>query len=364
MRHFPLPPRLGFRWFASDEGVLGRTLNIGFGRDARRRSLERRSPVRAAARETRGSRNRPASFAIITFPTWSGFVYSRMDAASAAEDLYRRIRTSRRARANARPADFAAHSRRRKCLGVLPRQRPRISCAISTAEFPRDPEMRALTVSEALRDATEVATVEGIVPGSWINANFDVWIGDKEDVTAWELLGAARDFYAEQLARRKRGDPGAPTEAQLAAAFEALLMAEGSDWCWWFGPEHSSANDDEFDAFFRQLLSEVLSEPGPRSPRRIGRAHQAKVRAGARRPALGVSRCARGRARIELLRMAGRGALLRPSAGTVPCTAGFTWLNQFRYGFSRERFYIRVDAVEGALAAFAGRGISHHLARR
>src|SRR5205807_4232366 len=24
---------LGFRWFASDEGVLGRTLNIGFGRD-------------------------------------------------------------------------------------------------------------------------------------------------------------------------------------------------------------------------------------------------------------------------------------------------------------------------------------------
>ena len=25
---------LGFRWFATDEGVLGRTFNIGFGRDS------------------------------------------------------------------------------------------------------------------------------------------------------------------------------------------------------------------------------------------------------------------------------------------------------------------------------------------
>ncbi len=60
--------------------------------------------------------------------------------------------------------------------------------------------------------------------------------------------------------------PSAPTEEQLARAFEALLAAEGSDWCWWFGPEHSSANDAEFDAFFRKLLSEVYRELGSEAP--------------------------------------------------------------------------------------------------
>ena len=30
-------------------------------------------------------------------------------------------------------------------------------------------------------------------------------------------------------------------------ACEELLIAEGSDWCWWYGPEHESANREEFD---------------------------------------------------------------------------------------------------------------------
>src|SRR5260370_13288680 len=64
----------------------------------------------------------------------------------------------------------------------------------------RDADIRALTVSEALREASEIATVQGIAPGSWINANFDVWIGHKEDIAAWELLARAREFSARHLA--------------------------------------------------------------------------------------------------------------------------------------------------------------------
>src|SRR5205085_401139 len=115
-------------------------------------------------------------------------------------------------------------------------------------------------------EASEIPTARGIAPGSWINANFDVWIGDKEDIAAWELLARAREFYGRQLARHERGEAGAPKAEQLSAAFEALLMAEGSDWCWWFGPEHSSANDAEFDAFFRQLLSEAYQSLGVDAP--------------------------------------------------------------------------------------------------
>src|SRR5216683_312963 len=56
---------------------------------------------------------------------------------------------------------------------------------------------------------------------------------------------------------RKQGRADAPTETALNLAFESLLAAEGSDWCWWFGPEHSTANDAEFDALYRKHLTAI-----------------------------------------------------------------------------------------------------------
>jgi hypothetical protein len=47
------------------------------------------------------------------------------------------------------------------------------------------------------------------------------------------------------------------SEEQRRLAFEELLIAEGSDWCWWYGPEHDSANRIEFDQLFRSHLANV-----------------------------------------------------------------------------------------------------------
>ena len=58
--------------------------------------------------------------------------------------------------------------------------------------------MSALSVCEAL-DLIEPAPLTGIFPGSWINANFDVWIGASEDNRAWEFLLDAREAYAAAL---------------------------------------------------------------------------------------------------------------------------------------------------------------------
>src|SRR3981189_3151146 len=51
-----------------------------------------------------------------------------------------------------------------------------------------DPDFRALTAREAIEAAGEIPVNAGIFPGSWINANFDVWIGHSEDVQAWDYL--------------------------------------------------------------------------------------------------------------------------------------------------------------------------------
>ena len=96
------------------------------------------------------------------------------------------------------------------------------------------------------------------MPGSWINANFNVWIGAPEDNRAWDYLHHARDYYARNAARA--------SEAQRQLAFDEILIAEGSDWNWWYGPEHHSANDRDFDELYRKHLSNVYQVLGATAP--------------------------------------------------------------------------------------------------
>ena len=54
---------------------------------------------------------------------------------------------------------------------------------------------------------------------------------------------------------------------EIEKAYEEILIAEGSDWYWWFGDDHSSENDAEFDRLFRQHITNVyhfLDKPGSR----------------------------------------------------------------------------------------------------
>jgi hypothetical protein len=86
--------------------------------------------------------------------------------------------------------------------------------------------------------------LNGIFPGSWIDANFSIWIGHADDQKAWSQLAAARAAL-----------DAAPLDATAKAeAREEVLIAEGSDWFWWYGDDHSSENDQEFDDLFRRHL--------------------------------------------------------------------------------------------------------------
>ncbi len=60
-----------------------------------------------------------------------------------------------------------------------------------------DPALEAITVAEALA-RFEPRPLDHIFPGSWINANFDVWIGAEEDNLAWERLLEARQVLRSQ----------------------------------------------------------------------------------------------------------------------------------------------------------------------
>jgi hypothetical protein len=60
------------------------------------------------------------------------------------------------------------------------------------------------------------------------------------------------------------------------------LIAEGSDWNWWYGPEHHSANDREFDELYRKHLSNIYQLLGSRPPDYLAQ----PIMGGAERPAV------------------------------------------------------------------------------
>ena len=136
----------------------------------------------------------------------------------------------------------------------------------------REAGVEATTVSEAIERHQQFPRLKSLVPGSWIHANFNVWIGAPEDNRSWDYLYHARNFYAQAAP--------AASEAQRQLAFEELLIAEGSDWNWWYGPEHHSANDREFDELYRKHLSNVYQLLGA-AARLSGAAHHG----GGERPA-------------------------------------------------------------------------------
>ena len=247
-----LAAEAGFQWAASDNGVLARTIHQDGGPEVTYRSYLWRQDGRELGMIFRDH----------FLSDQVGFVYSRMGAEEAASHFLDRIRE------NTRPMlergedvlvpiildgenawEYYDHNGR-PFLRELYRR------------IGESSDLAALTVSEALK-LDPPRTLDHIHPGSWINANFDIWIGAEEDNIAWEYLLQARRKFDEVASQ--------VSEAQRALAYEELLIAEGSDWCWWYGPEHVSENRLEFDELYRQHLSNVYESLGLAPPEELCR---------------------------------------------------------------------------------------------
>ncbi len=234
---------LGFHWVATDNGVLARTL----GRTAGLAETYAPYAWRSDGRELR------MVFRDHFLSDLVGFVYARMGAAEAASDLLGRIHENCRA--------ILAGGRDALVPIILDGENAWEYYEENGRPFLRelyrrisdDPEILALTVTEALK-RIEPHPLGHIFPASWINANFDIWIGAEEDNRAWAYLLAARQTY-DRVISSPQGS--ALSDERRSVALEELLIAEGSDWCWWYGPEHSSENRPEFDKLFRDHLANV-----------------------------------------------------------------------------------------------------------
>jgi alpha-amylase/alpha-mannosidase (GH57 family) len=337
----------GFKWFGTDEGVLGRTLNVGFFRDGSgipTNADRLYKPWRVQV----GPNGISGLFRDHHLSDLVGFVYSRMDAKAAAADLHNRMRHLGENVRSDQPLTICLFLDGENAWEYYPGN-GRAFLREFYGRIQSDQDFRALTATEAIAAAGEIPTTAGIFPASWINANFDVWIGHAEDVAAWELLWDAREAYAHALEARKQGRADAPSETALKDARESLLVAEGSDWCWWFGPEHSTANDAEFDALYRKHLTAVYLMLGQLAPEELAKPIK-------RKPEHALQLAPTGKLNITIdgrdtsyFEWLGAG-LYSPERRGGSMHGRVFYLHELRYGFEEDRLCVRIDAFTEALS--------------
>jgi len=243
---------LGLRWLASDEGVLLNSI----------RKSERGSAALTLARRCRAwsYENGPALFfRDHALSDLVGFTYSRWSADEAVADFLRRLRGIYEALPNDGrhyvvpvildgenawehyPKNGAAF------LGLLYRR-------LVEADF-----LRTVTFSEYLDLEPGRETLNAICAGSWIYSCLTTWVGHPEKNAAWEALAAARQAF-------ERSERGLADPVLREKAFKELMIAEGSDWFWWYGDDHQTENAAEFDSLFRghlKNLYRLLDQPCP-----------------------------------------------------------------------------------------------------
>jgi alpha-amylase/alpha-mannosidase (GH57 family) len=331
----PLAADAGFQWMATDELILARTLATSWSRDGQGHVDQPQRLYTPYVVET-GGRRIACAFRDHALSDLIGFTYAGWASDAAAEDFVGRV-------AEAGRRCTAATGREGTVFVILDGENAWEHFEGGGRPFLRalyrrlsgHPEVHTVTVGQACARGGPV--LPSIFPGSWIDANFYIWIGHPDDQKAWSQLADARAAL----------DRATRVEASVRErAFEEILVAEGSDWCWWYGDDHSSDHDLAFDELFRRHLRNVyrlLDEPIPDelflSNISTGVATAAEIApTGLLTPTLD------GEA-TSYFEWLGAGSVeVQASAGAMhPIDRPRTLLTEIQFAFDRDHLYLRVD---------------------
>lgn len=340
----PLLRGRGFRWIATDEQILARSTGANLARDQSASLLYPDALYQPYALPGDDLpaivfRDRGLSDAI-------GFEYHHGDSVQGAENLaWRIVEGGRRCHDDARLISVILD-------GENPWDYyPQAGVPFLRALFDRlsrltqEGAIASTTLSDYIERRPPQNRLERLHAGSWIEANFAIWIGTPDDRAAWSLVAEAR----EALMRRMQEEPPLdPRAAEMAR--EELLVAEGSDWCWWLGGDRTSDQDYLFDELFRNHVANIYHLIGLLPPAALAQPIGKPPKAAGRGPEeedleWQLGEIANGYHRWSLI---GRYDVVTESSTMRRATEV---VRRLYYGFGENDFFLRIDAENGALGA-------------
>jgi alpha-amylase/alpha-mannosidase (GH57 family) len=361
----PLLAKHGLKWIATDEEVLGASTHGFVGRDGRghvRNPDRMYRPYKVAE----GEHELGIVFRDHALSDQIGFRYQHSDPKAAAEDFIGCLHGIDQSIHSGEPALVSIILDGENCWEHYPGGGVDFLRALYE-RCTTTPNVKPMTISDYLERHPPQDTLPHLFAGSWISHNFAIWIGHEEDNAAWDALHRARE-HLQRLSildfglgnEEKAGDPAALPESKIQnpkskieAAWRELYIAEGSDWYWWFGEDHSSAQDALFDYLFRKHLQNVYTLLGDEPPadlakpisRRGHRVHYTQPRSLLEVHIDG---------RYTFFEWLGAGHYSCHNERGTMAMAMKGPLREVYFGFDLERLLVRVDCDGPARSALAG----------
>jgi len=240
-----------FTWTISDEQILAKSLDVEIYRDGYGHVLNPDVLYRPYLVSAEGVEI-PIVFRDHHLSDRIGFVYQHMNGRQAAEDLIHRLHKIRE-HLGKRDENFLAtialdgenawewyEGDKSEFLHTLYR-------GLSS-----DPYLKAVTVSEFLKDNPPKRRIARLATGSWVDHSLTRWIGTENKNLLWDYLLKARktlQSYEEKDLYREK----------VEKALQNIYKAEGSDFTWWVDsmPYYLAA---PFEALFRKHLARVYRD--------------------------------------------------------------------------------------------------------
>lgn len=324
----PMLADAGVRWMASDDRVLALSLPRG------EKKLSAHEPFAASF----GGKQVGIVFRDHGLSDLISFTYGRMPAAAAIDDFIGHVRT----------IDAGAKGAKRLVTIILDGENPwefypdsgrEFLSGLFTA-FNRE-GIPTARVGKYLEAHPPAAVLSDLHTGSWIDANFRIWIGRPQKNQGWSYLKRTLDEVGSSLSPE-------PTDRdpQAARAFESFCAACGSDWFWWYDDDFDSAFKSDFDRIFRLHLKNVFTLLGRDIPlflfepiyRYTERGAELALPVGFMNPVIDGTRSSFFEWTDALrFNVRGRGGAMSPSAEPF---------DSISFGFNTEAFFLRFDPVD------------------
>lgn len=123
------------------------------------------------------------------------------------------------------------------------------------ATLSSDSIVKMVTPEEYLSRYNVDGTLDYLPTGSWSGGSLDTWIGEKEEDEGWGRVEQAREHLMDVKDEL--------SNEALELATDALYVAEGSDWFWWYGADQDAGNNEVlFDKAFKRSLIQLYKATG------------------------------------------------------------------------------------------------------
>lgn len=260
----------GIEWTISDEGILSDSINFDFIRDFKGNLNDPYHLLKVYEYQTK---TEPINviFRDRSIANLINFEYAGLDPKMAAGDLYDKIKVMQNK------------------LLISPDDSHLLTIALDGEncwenyqndgnEFlnniysliVNDETLNTVLITDYIREDKHKKTLNKIHSGSWIDRTFQYWIGESTKNKAWNYLKETHDAY-EAFAKENKDNPN------LDIAYRELMIAEGSDWFWWYGEPNNSGQDYVFDYMYRERLKNVYLALGLEAPEYLNESLITKV---------------------------------------------------------------------------------------